>query len=168
MPNEFTPSAPAADQAAEASSGQAPDAEAFLRAFRGSFTSALRWHQLDALWEVLRADADGGWYLYAVGEPPPEAPADAVQVCRFIEEIDALLRREHDEDYCGIVYADDRERPAFVKIYDPNNLGVVCGFSDNPPLPGWIMSKLRPADLPAAQLAPRNRRRWWQGLFGRH
>ena len=142
------------------------DADAFLRAFRGSFTAALRWHQLDALWDVLRADADGGWYLYAVGEQPPAAPAEAAQLHRFIDEIDALLRREHDEDYCGIVYADDRERPAFVKIYDPNNLGVVCGFSDNPPLPGWTMSKLRPVDLPAAQPAPRSRRRWWQRLFG--
>jgi len=168
MPTEPILSAADTEQVADTNLGEAPDAEAFLRAFRGSFTSALRWHQLDALWEVLRADANGGWYLYAVGEPPPEAPADAVQVRRFIEEIDALLRREHDEDYCGIVYADDRERPAFVKIYDPNNLGVVCGFSDSPPLPGWIMSKLRPVDLPAAQPAPRNRRRWWQRLFGRH
>ncbi len=142
------------------------DPEAFLRAFRGSFTSALRWHHLDALWTVLRADAEGGWYLYAVGEAPPSAPATAAQVRRFIDELDALLRREHDEDYCGIVYADDLKVPGFVKIYDPNNLGVVCGFSDNPPLPGWIMSKRRPVDLPAAQPAPRGRRRWWQRLFG--
>jgi hypothetical protein len=152
--------------AADAGSPQGGEADAFLSAFRGSFTSALRWHHLDALWDVLRADAHGGWYVYAVGEPPPDAPASGEQVRRFIDEIDALLRREHDEDYCGIVYADDRERPTFVKIYDPNNLGVVCGFSDNPPLPGWTMSKLRPVDLPAAQPAPRGRRRWWQRLFG--
>jgi hypothetical protein len=160
----MTPADSAPDTAA--TPHQSADADAFLSAFRGSFTSALRWHQLDALWDVLRADADGGWYLYAVGEPPPGAPSDGAQVRRFIDEMDALLRREHDEDYCGIVYADDPERPAFVKIYDPNNLGVVCGFSDNPPLPGWTMSKLRPVDLPAAQPAPRGRRRWWQRLFG--
>jgi hypothetical protein len=141
-------------------------ADAFLTAFRGRFTSALRWHHLDALWDLVRADAGNGWYLYAIGEPPPVAPASAEQVERFIGEIDTLLRREHDEDYCGIVYADDRDHPSFIKIYDPTNLGVVCGFSDTPPLPGWTISKLKPADLPAAQPAPRGRRRWWQRLFG--
>lgn len=137
----------------------------FLRAFRGSFTSALRWSDLDALWMRLRADAKGGWYLYAIGEPPPVAPADAAKVEYFIEAIDALLRREHDERLCGIVYADDLRIPSLVKIYDPNNLGVVCGSSSQPPLPGWVMSKLAPVDLPATRLLPKGRRRWWQRLF---
>ncbi|MBK5941254.1 hypothetical protein [Halochromatium roseum] len=141
-------------------------ASPFLQAFRGSFTSALRWSDLDALWMRLRTDAKGGWYLYAIGEPPPEAPADQAMVERFIDEIDALLRREHDERLCGIVYADDLRIPSLVKIYDPNNLGVACGSSSHPPLPGWVMSKLPPVDLPATQLVPKSRRRWWQGLFG--
>jgi hypothetical protein len=138
----------------------------FLAAFRGSFTSALRWHQLDALWERMRERAGAGWYVYAVGEPPPSEPSDEGRVIRFIEEIDKLLREEHTEDYCGIVYADDLQDPAFLKIYDPNNLGVSCGYSDNPPLPGWIMSLLPPVDLPASQVVPKGRRRWWQRLFG--
>lgn len=137
----------------------------FLAAFRGSFTSALRWHQLDELWERVRERADAGWYLYAIGEPPPSAPADADAVGRFIDEIDRLLRTEHDEDFCGIVYADDLGAPTMIKVYDPNNLGVVCGFSDNPPLPGWVMSLLPPVDLPAA-LPPKGRRRWWQRVLG--
>ena len=137
----------------------------FLRAWRGSFTSALRWPQLDALWERVRAEADAGWYLYAVGEPPPTAPAPAAQVLTFITELDALLRAEHAPDYCGIVYADDLSAPTLIKIYDPHNLGVSCGFSTNPPLPGWVMSQLPPSDLPASRPAPNNRRRWWQRLF---
>jgi hypothetical protein len=139
--------------------------EDFLQAFRGSFTSALRWHHLDDLWEVVRADAEGGWYLYAVGETPPDISSDRDQVLKFIEEIDKLLRKEHDEAYCGIVYADDLKSPSLIKIYDPNNLGVSCGYSDNPPLPGWVMSKLKPADL-SAQVLPNNRKRWWRSLFG--
>jgi hypothetical protein len=138
--------------------------DSFLAAFRGSFTSALRWHHLDALWERVYADADGGWFVYAVGEAPPKAPADQQRVRMFVTEIDRLLRQDHAEDYCGIVYADDLQQPRFIKIYDPNNLGVSCGYSTNPPLPGWLLTKLPPCDLNAARAA-QNRRRWWQRLF---
>ncbi|MCB1722502.1 MAG: hypothetical protein H6959_04255 [Chromatiaceae bacterium] len=135
----------------------------YLAAFRGSFTSALRWPQLDALWDRVRA-APEGWYVYAIGEPPPTTPADAEALLRFVSEIDALLRREHDEDYCGIVYADAPAAPSMIKIYDPNNLGVTCGYSTNPPLPGWVLSRLAPVDVEAARQAG-GRRRWWQRLF---
>jgi hypothetical protein len=138
----------------------------FLSAFRGSFTSALRWHQLDALWERVRAGAGAGWYIYAVGETPPPDPAGAAGVLIFVDEVDKLLREEHDEDYCGIVYADDLKAPTFIKIYDPHNLGVSCGYSDNPPLPGWVMSLIKPVDLPSTIVIPKSRRRWWQRMLG--
>jgi len=139
---------------------------AFMRAFYGGFISALRWPQLDALWSRLQAMADEGWYIYAVGEPPPQETASGARLSAFILEIDQLLRREHHEDYCGIVYADDMQHPSFVKIYDPHHLGVSCGYSQNPPLPGWILSKLPPLDLPSTRVLPANRRRWWNRLFG--
>lgn len=142
------------------------DSQEFMQAFRGSFTSALRWHHLDALWQVLRDDAAEGWYIYAIGEKPPAQASEPQRVLAFIDEIDKLLRAEHDEAYCGIVYADDLQQPSFIKIYDPNNLGVSCGYSDTPPLPGWVLSKLPPGDLPAT-LVPKNRRRWWQELARR-
>ncbi len=137
----------------------------YLDAFRGSFTSALRWHQLDALWEVLRIRDPENWFIYAVGEPPPVKSATPSQLRKFLDEVDDLLRKEHDEAYCGIVYADDFDQPGFIKIYDPNNLGVSCGYSDNPPLPGWVLSKLKPCDLPAVTVLPGNRKRWWRRLF---
>ncbi len=137
----------------------------FRTAFKGTFLGMLRWHQLDQLWERLREQADGEWYLYAIGSAPPDEPVDREAMHRFIEEIDILLRKEHDEDYCGIVYVDDPAMPRFVKIFDPNNLGVSCGYSDNPPLPGWILSRLKPVDLQAPMPLPANRRRWWQRLF---
>lgn len=140
----------------------------YLKGFRGGFSSMLRWPQLDALWARLRERADAGWYAYAIGETPPDTPLDARQLDSFITEIDALLRRDHEEDYCGIVYADNLAEPSFVKIYDPHNLGVVCGFSDNPPLPGWTLSLLRPCDLPAAMPPAGGRRRWWQRLWQAH
>jgi hypothetical protein len=138
----------------------------FMSAFRGSFTSALRWPQLDVLWDLLRAGPCDDWYIYAIGEPPPETSASAADLQRFLDEMALFLRREHDEDYCGIVYADNLRQPAFIKIYDPHNLGVSCGYSDNPPLPGWVLSKLPPCDLPSTRILPNNRRRWWRQLFG--
>lgn len=137
----------------------------YLEKFNGSFQGILRWSQLDALWDALRRHANRGWYVYAIGETPPAVPADARQLIAYIGEIDQLLRKEHDQDYCGIVYVDDPADPAFVKIYGPNNLGAVCEYSENPPLPGWTLSLLPPIDLPAALPVPANRRRWWRRLF---
>lgn len=139
--------------------------QTYLTAFRGSFTSALRWHHLDDLWLQLKEQPGDDWYIYAIGETPPNQCADREQLHSFLQEVDELLRREHDEEYCGIVYADNPAEPAFIKIYDPNNLGVTCGYSDNPPLPGWVLSKLKPCDIPANQVIPANRKRWWRRLF---
>ena len=137
----------------------------FITAFHGGFSNMLRWHQLDALWDTLRQQADAGWYAYAIGETPPDTALSSLELDSFISEIDALLRKEHEEDYCGIVYVDNPAAPRMIKIYDPNNLGVVCGFSEAPPLPGWILSLEPPCDLPAAITPPANRRRWWQRLW---
>ena len=138
----------------------------FRIAFRGRFENVLRWEQLDALWELLAKDAGGGWHIYAVGEQPPALPSSSELLQKFLVEISELLRREHVETYCGIVYTDSTTAPEFVKIFDPHNLGVSCGYSDDPPLPGWILSKLPPVDLKAPAPIPGNRRRWWRRLFG--
>ena len=137
----------------------------FLQAFRGSFLGLRKWEDLDTFWEILRKKTDDHWFIYAIGESVPESPASSVQLLSFIEHVNSLLRREHQEDYCGIVYVDDPQNPAMIKIYDPNNLGVVCGFSNNPPLPGWIISRLQPVELSSTMFLPQNRRRWWQRLF---
>jgi len=140
-------------------------AEFYDKFKNGSFTSALRWHQLDDLWQVLRNDVADDWYIYAIGSDAPVQTSTHDDLLHFIEKIDHLLRKEHDEDYCGIVYADDLKKPSMVKIFDPHNLGVSCGYSDNPPLPGWTLSKLAPVDLVTDQVVPNNRKHWWQRLF---
>ncbi|MCS6986855.1 MAG: hypothetical protein NZM40_05405 [Sphingomonadaceae bacterium] len=131
--------------------------------FNGTLFSLLTWQQLDEFWQ--RLDPAGGWYLYAVGEPRPLEAADAEHVVAFIRAIDALLRREHHEDYCGIVYTDDLERPRLIKIYDPNHLGTSCGSSPSRILPGWVMSRMPPSDLTPVHVVPQSRRRWWQGFL---
>ena len=138
----------------------------FYQAYKGSFSGVLRWPELDALWEQVAKNKENKWYIYAVGETPPEKTVDIEELERFIHEVDKLLRREHDEDYCGIVYADSCEEPQFIKIFDPNNLGSACGSSGIPPLPGWVLSIIKPVDLPSAFPQPGNRKRWWKSLFG--
>lgn len=140
----------------------------FQGLYTGRLWSVLAWDQLTALWQ--RIDPAAGWYLVAVGVSPAPtagmAPAAAADVSAFIDRIDALLRGEHHESYCGIVYADDLENPSLIKIYDPNNLGSSCGSSKTPHPPGWIMSRLPPDGNLATRAAPENRKRWWQGLLG--
>jgi hypothetical protein len=137
----------------------------FYSRYRGGFVGILKWPQLDEFWQVLRSKADASWYIYAIGETLPDKPVTAEQLDTFIVEIDSLLRKEHQEEYCGVVYVDDKTDPGFIKIYDPNNLGVVCGFSDNPPLPGWIVSLIKPEPLDENTFLPQSRRRWWRRLF---
>lgn len=137
----------------------------YLQAFRGSFKGIRKWEELDAFWETLKSKGEQPWYVYAVGEPVPVEPVSKEQLYLFINEIDALLRKEHEEEYCGIVYVDDKTSPTFIKIYDPNNLGVVCGFSDNPPLPGWTITRLPPVEVNQNTFLSQNRKRWWQRIF---
>jgi len=143
----------------------ASNEDTFYTAFRGHFTSLLRWEDLDAFWKVVRENAAAGWYVYAIGEPAPVQPSTAEQVNNFLNEVDALLRKEHQEDYCGIVYTDSKTEPSMIKIFDPNNLGVQCGFSNNPPLPGWVMSRLPPVPLKGDDHRPEGRKRWWRRLW---
>ena len=138
---------------------------AFRNQYKGRLIGIRQWEQLDELWRTLRDTQVSEWHVYQVGQPPPLSPAATDQLREFIDKLDQLLRTEHDEDYCGIVYADNPTTPRMIKIYDPNNLGVVCGFSEAPPLPGWILSLDPPCDLPAAIPPPANRRRWWQRLW---
>ncbi len=142
-----------------------PVSDPFYTAFRGHFTSLLRWEDLDAFWKMVRGNAAAGWYVYAIGEPAPAQPSTAEQVNNFLNEVDALLRKEHQEEYCGIVYTDSKTEPSMIKIFDPNNLGVQCGFSDNPPLPGWVMSLLPPVALHDYAHRPEGRKRWWRKLW---
>lgn len=146
------------------STGLEADRADFTTAFRGRFIGVLQWPELDELWATLLANDPDNWYVYAIGEAVPQQVASAAELKNFLTEINRLLRKEHQEDYCGIVYTDSRTSPQFIKIFDPNNLGVVCGFSDNPPLPGWVLSKIKPQPLEDLRPLPGNRKRWWKRL----
>jgi len=137
-------------------------ADAYGRALNGVLYGIMHWDQLDIFWT--QVDPKAHWYLYAVGEAVPTETADAEHVTQFMAKIDALLHLEHQEDYCGIVYADDLEHPSFIKIYDPNHLGSSCGSSKTPTLPGWVMSQIPPTLL-ASNVLPQGRQRWWKSFL---
>jgi hypothetical protein len=136
----------------------------FLRVFYGRFEGLLGWAQFDDFWQRLRRQADG-WYLYTVGEAAPDTSASVGEFEKFISTIDDLFKRKHREDFCGIVYAGSRAKPTMVKIYHPNNLGVSCGFSRNPPLPGWVLCRQPPQPVEHRQPASTARYRWWNRLW---
>ncbi len=136
----------------------------FTAKFDGLLYSLLSWEQLTAFWP--RVDVNAGWYIYAVGQELPAAACGPDQVREFLQRIDVLLRQEHEERYCGIVYADDLESPRFVVIYDPHHLGVSCGSSKERVLPGWVMSQVAPEALQPT-VVPNNRKRWWEGFLGK-
>lgn len=137
----------------------------FAARMSGAFQGILHWPQLDALWSRVRAEPEG-WYASLVGEPPPDAPLPPEALMKLVAEVDALLRREHEYDYCGIVYADDTVNPGFIKIYDPHNLGSSCGCSGAKIPPRWVLSRMKPEAIQDDAPLPNARRRWWQALFG--
>lgn len=142
----------------------ADSASEFSRRLSGRFYGVIRWQDLDALWRKVQAEPEG-WYASLAGLPPPDAPLTADALPRFIAEVDGLLRREHTEDYCGIVYADDLEVPGFIKIYDPNSLGSSCGMHGGAYPPRWLLTRLRPEHVADDAPLPNARKRWWQALF---
>ncbi len=145
----------------------------FEHVYKGKFYGILKWKQLDKLWDAVRADHKTGWYIYAIGDEPPIDLLKGDALKSAINELDALLRREHNEDYCGIVYTDDTKIPSFIKVFDPNNIGTSCSIAKTPPLPGWIISKLVPTDLSATLLTSTlkqtsKRKHWWDRLLNNH
>ena len=139
----------------------------FIQHYHGRFHGILRWHQLDALWARVKSQPEG-WYIYFVGGIVPDHVANMETVTLFIQELDELLRQDHDHDYCGIVYADDLQHPQMIKIFDPHHLGFSCGSSGKPVFPRWILTRILPELLEENAPIPANRKRWWQRFFPTH
>ncbi len=137
----------------------------FTHVYKGKLYGILRWNQLDDLWGKVTKDSKQGWYLYAVGEDLPVLKTTGNDLIIFIDEVNQLLRRDHKEYYCGIVYADSIESPSLIKVFDPNNIGTSCSISKNPPPPAWVISKMIPQKIDTEIKQTVNRQRWWQNIF---
>ncbi|TXH73964.1 hypothetical protein [Thiobacillus sp.] len=139
----------------------------FEAKLNGTLYGLMRWQDWDALRVRLGNDPGYRWYAYAVGSELPHETLGTNALLVLLNEIDALLRRDHTEDYLGIVYVDNPDHPSLIKIYDPNNLGASCGSIGFKVPPGWVLSLDRPIPLEAATPLPGNRRRWWDALRAR-
>ena len=108
--------------------------------FQGRFIGIMQWDDCNALLQKL-IEQPNDWYLYDTLIEVPTQTIDADGFINHVKEIKEILSKEHQERYCGIVYADDIEKPSFVKIFHPKNLGKSCGSSEHPPIPQWLLSK---------------------------
>ncbi|MDP2143753.1 MAG: 3'-5' exonuclease [Gallionella sp.] len=137
----------------------------FSNRMNGTFHGMLQWADLDALWARVRTEPEG-WYISLAGIEPSQQTMTVAALDTFLGEVDSLLRRDHEYHYCGIVYADDPERPALIKIYDPHNLGSSCGSGGVRIPPRWVLSRMPPTLIVDEAPLPNSRLRWWQKIFG--
>lgn len=118
----------------------------YLENFRGRFVGLLRWNDCDELLEIIKADPTD-WYVYDTLIGVPKTTLSKELFLLKLSEIKEILVADHKGVRCGTVFTDDLDKPTFVKIFNPNNLGKVCGFSESPAIPQWLLSKEQPEDI---------------------
>ena len=116
---------------------------------------------------MIKSNEAEGWYIYEVNRSVPDSVTQNNNVAIKIEQIDQHLRKEHEEDYCGIVYADNLDNPEFIKVFDPKSIGTSCSIAKTPPLPKWIISKIKPQQLTQQIEATNKTKRWLGNLFAK-
>ncbi|HIP24445.1 MAG TPA: hypothetical protein EYG79_12765 [Rhodobacteraceae bacterium] len=132
---------------------------AYWRAYQGRAAGLIDWKEVDALWPQLGVQPEG-WYVYDLETAPPVAPMPAPDFTAFLPQAEALVNARRDRSHSGAIYIDSREAPAFIKIFDPKNMGTSCGGDHEMIFPRYILSKTKPDPRPAP--APKAK-----GFFGR-
>ncbi|MDP2805918.1 MAG: hypothetical protein Q8O24_08250 [Gallionellaceae bacterium] len=135
------------------------DKDDFHARLNGTFYGVLKWDQLDVLWDKVKA---GQWYFYQIGEALPEVALSSELLAVRLDALTTLLRKDHEFDFCGIVYADNLDAPTLVKVYDPNHIGTSCGSPEGGSPAAWILSIAPPALIEAHAPSTNSRKRWWQ------
>ena len=125
----------------------------YFQKFKGRFVGIMQLDDCDQLLQTL-INLPNDWFVYDTLQAMPSKCLDADDFVKKVKQINSIVDEEHDERYCGIVYADDIKNPTFVKIFHPKNLGKTCGSSENPPMPQWLISKEEPMDV-VAEFGPK-------------
>jgi len=132
---------------------------AYWRRYQARSTGLLHWPAVDALWPRLAAST-GPWYVYDLQSLPPATPLTAAGFAAFLPIAEALVNTRRDRSHSGAIYIDTPANPAFVKIFDPANMGTSCGGDHDLILPRYILSHHLPDPKPASA-APK------KGFLGR-
>ena len=131
----------------------------YLEKFQGRFHGILKWDDFENFWQILKNQSDD-WFFYDLNLNPPKSTQ---KISIPLDEIYKIIKEQHKERYCGIVYSDDLKRHLMIKVFHPKNLGKSCGSSENPPLPRWIISKIKPENLDF--LKPKINKSWLDTIF---
>ncbi|MCF6221289.1 MAG: hypothetical protein L3J65_09270 [Robiginitomaculum sp.] len=137
-------------------------AQDFEQRLHGRFEGVLRWPDLDKLWVQVKASKIP-WYIYEVGMDVPDMQIASKDLEAEIAAIDNILRENHNEDYCGIVYVDNPDAPTLVKVFGPKNLGASCGSSGSKTWPRWILSHMPPTEV-GVKLDHKGKPAWWKSF----
>ncbi len=120
----------------------------FWRAYQGRASGLLHWEDVDTLWQLLATQPEG-WFVYDLKIEPPTTPLPAADFTAFLPLAEALVNERRDRSHSGAIYIDNRQSPAFIKIFDPTNMGTSCGGGHDMIFPRYILSKIPPEPRPA-------------------
>ena len=131
----------------------------FWKLFLSRSSGILHWEDMDAFWPQMQATT-GEWYVFDPSQDAPVAPVSGAGWQAALDAARALVYTRRELPMSGAVYVDNRKTPAFIKVFDPSNMGTSCSCSTEPVMPKYIFSRARPDSLPLAPL-PKT------GLFAR-
>lgn len=120
----------------------------FWRLYQGRASGLLHWPEVDAFWATL-SQTPSGWYVYDLETPPPENPHSPADFSTALKAAQSLVNARRDRSHSGAIYIDNRETPAFIKVFDPSNMGTSCGGAHDMIFPRYIFSKAKPEPRPA-------------------
>ena len=121
----------------------------FWTLFLSRSSGILHWEDMDAFWPQMQATT-GDWYVFDPSKDAPVAPVSGADWQAALEEAQTLVYSRRELPKSGAVYVDNREDPAFIKVFDPSHMGSSCSCSTEPVMPKYIFSRARPDSLPLA------------------
>ena len=125
----------------------------FWASFAGQFSGVLDWSDVEALFQSLKTN-NTGWYVYdmkSMDDDNPQTIADCPVATEppsafleFLSKAEKVIYKRRSRPYCGAIYVDNADDPAFIKIFDPTKMGSSCSCSTDPVLPRWTVTRIKP------------------------
>lgn len=119
---------------------------AFWAVFDGPMKGVLDWARYDQFMQRL-GNSDGAWFVFDLEGEAPDTPLSGDAFAAALDKADATIRAVKNRPWLGAIYADDLDRPTFIKVFDPALLGGSCSMPGAKMLPRWIISRAKPDPL---------------------